>query len=78
MTLQEFNLIAKNQKIIAVFEKGVFLDNYISETETLNCYAIDLFFVELVYDAKINQIVDVRSFIGGWCLNKYSKIQGRI
>ena len=72
MTLYEFNLLSKKQKIITVFDKGVFLDNYISQTETLNCYAIDLFFVELVYDSEVNQIIDVRSFISGWCLDKYS------
>lgn len=72
MTLYEFNLLSKNEKIINVFEKGVFLDYYISETEVLNCYAVDMFFVELVYDSKVNQIIDVRSFVSGWCLDKYS------
>jgi len=53
-------------------QKGVFLDNHISKTETLSCYAIDMFFVELVYDADKNKIIDVRSFKSGWCLDKYS------
>jgi len=44
MTLYEFNLLNKNEKIITVFEKGIFLDNYKSETEALNCFAIDMFF----------------------------------
>jgi len=35
-------------------------------------YAIEMFFVELVYDSNINQIVAVRSFISGHCLDKYS------
>jgi len=72
MTLYEFNLLSKNEKIITDFDKGVFLDNYISKTETLSCYAIDMFFVELVYDVDKNKIVEVRSFISGWCLDKYS------
>jgi len=38
----------------------------------LSCYAIDMFFVELVYDADKNKIIKVRSFISGWCLDKYS------
>jgi len=72
MTLYEFNLLNKNEKIITVFEKGIFLDNYKSETETLNCFAIDMFFVEVVFNSKVNQIVDVRSFIDGYFLDKYS------
>lgn len=72
MTLYEFNLLTKNEKIITVIDKGVFLDNHVSQTETLNCYAIEMFFVELVYDSNLNQIVDVRSFKSGWCLDKYS------
>jgi len=71
MTLYEFNLLNKNEKIITVFGKGVFLDIHISERETLNCYAIDMFFVELVYDFQVNQINDVRSFMSGPCLDKY-------
>jgi len=31
-----------------------------------------MFFVELVYDVDKNKIVEVRSFISGWCLDKYS------
>lgn len=72
MTLYEFNLLTKKGKIITVFDKGVFLDNYVPKTETLNCNAIEMFFVELVYDSEINQIVDVRSFMSGHCLDKYS------
>ena len=75
MTLYEFNLLNKNEKIITVFDKGVFLDNYISKTETLNCYAIDMFFVEVVFNSKVNQIVDVRSFIDGYFLNKYKDVK---
>ena len=51
MTLYEFNRLTKGEQIGTVWRKGVFLDNHISKTETLNCYAIDMFFVELVYDS---------------------------
>ena len=50
----------------------VILDNHISKTETLSCQAIDMFFVELVYDVDKNKKVEVRSFKSGWCLDKYS------
>jgi hypothetical protein len=38
----------------------------------LSCYAVDMFFVELVYDVDKNKIVEGRSFKSGWCLDKYS------
>jgi hypothetical protein len=44
------------------------------ETEDIriNCYAIDRFFVEVVYDGKHNVITEVRSFKTGHSLDKYS------
>ena len=50
MTLYEFNRLTKEEQIKTVWELGVFLDNHISKKETLNIYAIDLFFDECVYD----------------------------
>ena len=41
----------------------------ISKTETLSCYAIDMFFVDMVYDVDKNKIVEVRSFKSGWSLD---------
>ena len=72
MTLYEFNRLNENDKISEVWSKGVFLDNHISKTEVLSCYAVDMFFVELVYDVDKNKIVEGRSFKSGWCLDKYS------
>jgi len=72
MTLYEFNRLNKEEQIKTVWSRGVFLDNHISKTETLNCYAIDLFFVELVYDVDKNKIVKVRSFKSGHRLDKYA------
>ena len=72
MTLYQFNGLSEEEQIKTVWSIGVFLDNHISKTEMLSCYAIDMFFVELVYDADKNKIIKVRSFISGWCLDKYS------
>ena len=41
-------------------------------TEKINCYAIDMFFVEVVYDAKQNKVTEVRCFKEGNWLDKYS------
>ena len=38
----------------------------------INCYAIDKFFVEVVYDGEHNVITEVKSFKYGHSLEKYS------
>ena len=50
----------------------MFLDNHISKTEALSYYAIDMFFVELVYCVDKNKIVEARSFKSGHSLDKYA------
>ena len=59
----------------AVNQLGTFLDNYIGNGERCNCYAIDKFFVEVVYDAEHNTITELSSFKTGHLLDKYSKLQ---
>ena len=56
----------------AVNQYGTFLDNYITKDIKINCYAIDKFFVEVVYDAIHNVITEVRSFKYGHELDKYA------
>ena len=62
MTLHEFNALELNNRIEAVNQYGTFLDNYVSKTERCNLYAIDMFFVEVVYDAGHNVITELQSF----------------
>ena len=50
MTLYDFNNLTLEEKQAVVWEKGVFLDNYITKDIRINCYTIDKFFVEVVYD----------------------------
>jgi len=40
MTLYEFNILSFEEKQAIVWRDGVFLDNHISKTEALSCYAI--------------------------------------
>ena len=72
MTLYEFNILKLNERMEAVNQYGTFLDNHITEKEKCNCYAIDKFFVEVVYDAEHNVITGVKSFKYGKELDKYS------
>ena len=74
MTLYEFNSLTLEEKQAIVWDKGTFLDHYASKEERVNCYAIDKFFVEVVYDAEHNTITEVRSFKSGDSLDKYSNL----
>ncbi|MDA9069437.1 hypothetical protein N9K07_01630 [Arenitalea sp.] len=57
MTLYEFNALELNERMEAVNQYGTFLDNHIGNGERCNCYAIDNFFIEVVYDAEHNTLV---------------------
>tara|TARA_R110002020_G_scaffold420967_3_gene630086 strand:- start:1718 stop:1954 length:237 start_codon:yes stop_codon:yes gene_type:complete len=76
MTLNEFNLLDDlNAKMEAVNQFGTFIDNHITKIERCNCYAINRFFVEVVYNAENNTIVKINSFKTGYLLDKYSNIK---
>ena len=72
MTLYNFNKLSFEDKQTILWKDGEFLDNHITEKEKCNVYAIDKFFVEVVYDAEFNTITKVRSFKTGHLLDKYS------
>ena len=74
MTLYEFNALELNERMEAVNQYGTFLENYITKDIRIGCYAIDKFFVEVVYDAEQNTITEVRSFKSGSNLDKYSDL----
>jgi len=72
MILREFNRLSKEEQIKTVRSIGIFLVSYKSETETLNCYAVDKFFVECLYDKYKIRTIGLRSFKSGRSLDKYS------
>jgi len=75
LTLYEFNLLdSLNDKMEAVNQLGAFLDNYIDDKERCNLYAIDMFFVEVVYNPKQNKIEELRAFKYGHKLDRYSNL----
>ena len=50
MTLYNFNKLSLEEKQESTWKHGVFLENYVSQDIRINCYAIDKFFIEVVYD----------------------------
>ena len=43
-----------------------------TDTERCNLYAVDKFFVEVVYNPEHNSITEIRSFKTGHSLDKYA------
>jgi len=72
MTLYEFNVLDFNDRMQTVNQYGTLLDNYITQDININCYVLDRFFVEVVYDADHNAITEVRSFKYGHSLDKHA------
>ena len=75
MTLYDFNRLELNEQLTIVWNEGEFIDNHFSIKERCNLYAIDMFFVEVVYDPVHNTITEVKSFKTGHLLDKYSNLK---
>ena len=71
MTLEVFNSLDHDEKLFTVVDKGVFLDSYVTLDIRMNLYAVEKFYVELVYDSELNKVVEVRSLKSGIHLDKY-------
>jgi|TARA_B110000967_G_C18595547_1_gene416617 hypothetical protein len=71
ITLYEFNQLSEDNKLKTVWDIGEFIENHISIDGIKNLYAINKFYVEVVYDAKSNKIIGVESFKTGKDLEKY-------
>lgn len=78
MTLYEFNSLSFEEQQKTLWEIGVFLDNLVTDIERCNLYAVEKFFVEVVYNPEFNAITEVRSFKTGHLLDKYSKLDSSL
>ena len=58
--------------MVVINQQGTFINNHITKVERCNLYAIDMFFVEVVYNAEFNTITEINSFKTGYLLDKYS------
>lgn len=71
MCIKHFNSLDFYEKLKIIWSKGVFMDTYITKHEYIKCYSVNLFFVEVVYDENIKEILDIRPFVSGHALDKY-------
>jgi hypothetical protein len=78
MTLYEFSVLDMNNQMEMVNQKGIYLDNHITQNEKFNLYAIDMFFVEVEYNKRFNKITNIKSFKTGYLLDRYSNFKKMI
>ena len=75
MTLQEYKDADIGTKPHKIKDKGVLIGKLVTDNEYLTCYAIDKFFVEVLFNSTFTEIVRFRPFAGGKQLDKYNNIK---
>ena len=78
MTLYEYKILSEDEQYDTVFSKGKFLDIHNDGNTKYVLYAIDMFFVEVAYNANDNRTTGIKSFICCEILDKYSNVPREI
>lgn len=77
MGIYDFNILSDHEKYNTVFTKGQFVDSVKDGRITYVLYSISYFWVEVIYDNRINKILEIGSFVGGDTLNRYSNLPNK-
>ena len=73
ITLTEFRTLPRQEQFDVLFTIGDYLESHREfEIDTI-LYAVDLFFVEVYYDPILNEIINIKAFVSGKNLDKYSQ-----
>jgi len=78
MTLYEYKMLSEDDQWDTVFSKGRFLDIVIEGNSKYVLYALDMFFVEVIWDNEKDEIKGKGTFKEGDSLNKYSNVPKEI
>ena len=78
MTLCEYKMYSEDEQYEPVFSKGKFLDIYLRGNTKYVLYAIDMFFVEVIWDNEKDEIIGLGQFKEGDSLDKYSNVPKEI
>ena len=71
MTLYDFLILPIDSKYEVVWDEGIHIETYTGYDKIYQLYALNDFFVEIIYDPKTNKIVDHLAFKQGEHLEKY-------
>lgn len=74
MTLYEYKMLSEDEEYNTVFDKGKFLDIVIEGSSKYVLYAIDKFFVEVIWDEEKDEIISKGVFKEGNSLDRYSNV----
>lgn len=72
ITLYEFLALPDQDQYDIIFNVGEYLDLRLDESRRFVLYAVDMFFVEVEYNALENKIVNKRAFVSGEILDRYT------
>ncbi|MDO6473608.1 hypothetical protein [Maribacter sp. 1_MG-2023] len=78
MGIYDFNILSNHEKYDIVFTKGKFVDSVKDANITYVLYSLSKFWVEVMYDNRINKILEIGSFVGGETLDRYSNLRNTI
>ena len=78
MTLYEYKMLSEDEQYDTVFSKDRFLDIVIEGNSIYVLYAIDNFFVEVIWDNEKDEIIGKGVFKEGDSLDRYSNIPKEI
>ena len=65
MTLYQYKMLSEDEQYDTVFAKGKFLDIVIEGNSKYVLYALDMFFVEVIWDNEKDEIIGLGQFKEG-------------
>ena len=74
MGIYEFNVLSDHDKYHTVFTKGQFVDSVKDGRITFVLYSLSYFWIEVMYDAPTNKILEIGSFVSGKSLDRCSNV----
>jgi len=78
MTRKEFSKLNLEKQLNTIKNFGEIIGTIERSEESLICYSIDLFFVEVVYSTKEHDLLRIVNFDQGRQLDKYSNLGNKI
>ncbi|WP_435134254.1 hypothetical protein [Formosa sp. A9] len=78
MTKTEFGNLEFGKKMNTISTLGQLVGQLQKDHESLLCYAVDKFFVEVIYETETHDLLRLVVFEGGRQLDKYSNLKTEI
>jgi len=78
MTKKDFKELDLKMKLLVIKSIGNFVAQLHKDKESLLCYSIEKFFVEVIYERGTNNLLRIVSFEEGRQLDKYSDLNNEV